>query len=303
MCFSQSQKQNSTAKLDPYSPARSGIDQAIGGITGWMNDPASRATYQGPRTVGMSDLTRQGRDALADTRGLDASSAFFANLMGGKGGSNPAAVGDINPYLQQLVKSAQSAVMPSINSTFSNAGMTGSTLHQGSLMEGLTNATAQPLFNAFENNQNRRFSAYENDMQRRMAAAGQMPALEAERAQRMLGAGQIGEGYQRDKIAADQAAFNEAKTAGVLPYLTGGDALRGFGSTFGTQTQRSKSSTDPGLGNQILGGAMMGLQMMAGLPPMGGLGGGMSGLMGGGQQPFMGGGPIVGNQNAWNGWR
>jgi hypothetical protein len=261
------QSGRSTQKTTAYAPAQPGIDASIGGVTSWMNDPASREVYGGQRTVDPSAYTQQGLADYANVGAARESSDYLRGVIGGQG---------FNPYMDQLTESVRASVMPGVNASFSAAGMGGSSAHQGVLAREIGRATAPHLF-----------GAYENDQARRMQAAGMLPGVDERIGQRQIEAGQIGEGYDRERIAAEQAKFNEQKYAGLEPYATGMGLLGGIGQQFGTTTGKSTSTTSskPSLGQTIGGIAGMGLGLMSGNPM--GMIGGASGMMGGGSSAGM----------------
>lgn len=268
---SSKQTSKSVNKTTAYEPAKPGIDAGIGGVTSWMNDPASKAVYDGPRTVDPSAWTQAGLSEYAGAGGARTSADYLKGVIGGNG---------FNPYMDKLLESVRASTMPGINAAFSVNGMGGSTMNQGVLARELGRATAAPLFNA-----------YENDQARRMQAAGMLPGIDERIGQRQIEAGQIGEGYDRERIAAEQAKFNEQKYAGLEPYATALPLLNQTGAQFGTTTGKTTTSSTPSLGQQIAGGAMMAGSLAMG-NPMGMMGG--AGMMGGGSGGMMG--PVN-----WNG--
>lgn len=252
---------SSTQRTTAYEPAQAGINQSIGGVTNWMNDPASRAVYGGQRTVDPSAMTQSGLAAYGNTANPQASVDHLRGVIGGQ---------NFNPFMDQLTESVRASTMPAINASFSANGMGGSSLHQGVMAREIARATAPHLFGAFE-----------NDQQRRMQAAGMLPGIDERIGQRQIEAGQIGESYDRERIAADRQAFDERQMAGLRPFATGMGLLSGVGSQFGTTTGNSTQTTrsTPSLGQQIAGGAMMAGSLFSG-NPMAAMGG--AGMMGGG---------------------
>jgi len=246
--------QNSTITKSPYDPAQPAIKQSISGVQNWLSNPASSAAYQG----GMSGWTKQGLDNLGASTGAKASSDYLQRVVNGD------YLNAGNPYQSDLDASIRSAVMPSINATFSNAGMAGSTMHQGMLMKGLTEGLAAP-----------RYQNYQAERSAQGQAAGLLPQVDAQAAQQALTAGQIKEGY-------DKAQWDENRTAGLRPYLETQGLLGTYGNMGGTSTGTSTSSSSPSLGQQILGGGMMGLSMLGGgSNPLGMIGAQTRGLFGG----------------------
>lgn len=274
-------KQTQTQTRTPYAAAVPGLNNAASSVTSWMNDPNASAAYDGQRVAGMTDTTRQGLDRLSTGAGANTSMGYLNDVIGGK------YLDAQNPHLQQLTDSIKSQVMPNVNAQFSNAGMVGSTMHQGSLARGMSDALATPLF-----------AQYNTERGLQQQAAGMLPGIDAGAAQNQVLAGQTAEGYDQRVLDAQRAAFEEAqaKRSAQLQQATG--MLGSIGNAGGTST--TTGTTQPGLGSQLLGGAMA----------LGGLyTGGMFGGMGQVANSAMYGNnglPWSSNPNAtWNGstWR
>jgi len=253
----QTQSQNS--RRDPYAPAVPLLNQTAGGVSSYLSNPNSFAVYGGDRVAQMSDATRGGIDQLAGQAGANQSAGYLSRVLNGDY-LNPG-----NPYTSQLVDSIRSSVMPSVNDTFSNAGMTGSTLHQGALMRGLSDAVAAPLFNS-----------YQQERQNQMSAAQMLPGVESGAALNRIQAGQLGEGYDQRNIDAARQQFAETQMAPLMPYANASGIIGQIANAGGTSSGTSTSTSTPSLGSQILGGAMMGASVLS-APYTGGLG-----MMGGG---------------------
>lgn len=266
----QTQSQNS--RRDPYAPAVPLLNQTAGGVSSYLSNPNSSAVYGGDRVAQMSDATRGGIDQLAGQAGANQSAGYLSRVLNGDY-LNPG-----NPYTSQLVDSIRSSVMPSVNGTFSNAGMTGSTLHQGALMRGLSDAVAQPLFASFEAERNRQQQASEL-----------LPQIDSGAALNRIQAGQLSEGYDQRNIDAARQQFAETQTAPLMPYANASGIIQGIANAGGTSSGTTTSTSTPSLGSQILGGAMMGASIL-GAPFTGGaslgLMGAGSGMMGGGLTNF-----------------
>lgn len=266
----QTQTQNS--RRDPYAAAVPLLNQQAAGINGYLSNPNSFATYGGPRVAQMSGTTQGGIDQLAGQAGANQSTGYLSNVLNGDY-LNPG-----NPYTSQLVDSIRSSVMPSINSTFSNAGMSGSTLHQGTLMRGLSDAVAQPLFQNYQNERN-------NQTQ----AAQLLPQIESGAALNQIQAGQLREGYDQRNYDAARQQFAETQMAPLMPYANAGGLIGQIANSGGTSSGTSTSTSSPSLGSQILGGAMMGASVlgapMTGGASLAGLGSGLTNFMGGMTMP------------------
>lgn len=246
---SSKQTQKSTQTRSPYKPATGMIDQSISGVQNWMNDPSSKAAFDYTPNA----MTSQGIDKLGGASGANQSSAYLSDVLSGK------YLNAENPYQADLDASIRASVMPSINSTFSQAGMSGSTAHQGALMQGLTSGLAAP-----------RYQQYQNERGAMGNAAGLLPQVDAQAAQQQIQAGQLREGY-------DKAQFDEDRTAGLRPYLETQGLLSTYGNMGGTSSGTTTSTSSPSLGQTIAGGAMTGLGLMTGSPRMGMIGQGMGG--------------------------
>ena len=245
----QTQKQTQTR--DPYSPAKPAINQSIAGVQSWLSDPSSKAAYDWE----MDPFTKAGVANLGAAQGATASRDYLTGVLNGD------YLNQGNPYQADLDASIRSAVMPSVNSTFSQAGMSGSTAHQGALTQGLTSGLAAPR--------------YQNYMAERAAqgqAAGLLPGVDASIGQQQLTAGQINEGY-------DRAKFEEDRLAGLRPYLETQGILGQYGNMGGTSTGTTTSKSTPSLGQTIAGGVMTGVGLMSGMPGIGMIGQGIGNTM------------------------
>jgi hypothetical protein len=252
------QTQTQTQERNPYNPAKPAIDQSIKGVQSWLSNPASKAAYEG----GMSDWTQQGLGHLAEAGGAQASSDYLTGVLKGD------YLNQGNPYQTALDNSIISSVMPSVNATFSNSGMSGSTTHQGTLMQGLSSGLAAP-----------RYQNYQMERGNQQQAAGMLPGVDAQVGQQQVAAGQSQEAY-------DRAKFEEQRTAGLRPYLETQGLLQGYGNMGGTSTSTSTSQQKPGLAQTIAGGAMAGIGMMSGIPGMGMIGQGLGNMAMGAPQGY-----------------
>lgn len=151
-----------------------------------------------------------------------------------------------------------------------------------------------------------------------------LPGIDAARSKQMVEAGQLSEGYGQRNMDAERAAFEEAQQKRAQQLAIGTGLLGQIGQAGGSQTTNntgtadsyntatnagtatnvgqttgqnqsngtSTQSTNPGLGQSLLGAGMMGAGLFSG--GMFGMGGGNNGL------------PWASNPNAtWNGstWR
>lgn len=254
---SSKQTQTSTQTRDPYAPVKPAVNQSVAGVQKWLSDPASSAAYQGD----MSGWTKQGLNNLATSSGANASKDYLTDVLSGK------FLAQDNPWQADLDASIRSSVMPSVNSTFSQAGMSGSTAHQGALTQGLTSGLAAP-----------RYQNYMAERANMGQAAGLLPDVDNMISQNQITAGQTSEAY-------DRAQWEEQRLAGLRPYLETAPLLQGYGSMGGTSTGTSTSTTKTPIGETLLGAGMAGIGMMSGIPGIGGMSTVVPGMgsMGGGR--------------------
>ena len=258
---------NSTQTNTAYAPVKPVIDQGAGIMQDYLSNPKSNAVYQGPRVAGLSGDTQAGLGLMRGSTGANGAMDFYKQIMDTPAGGN-------NPAIQAMQDQIRRQVMATNAAQFSNAGMTGGTLHQGSLARGISDGLAQPLF-----------ASYENDMARRMAAAGGYQDADQTRIGNQMGAGQVMDSFNQAKINANMNKFEEQRTSPMRAWSEVAPLATQIGSQFGTQngTQTSvqKQQQSP---LAMAGGALMaGAGLMTGNPmmAMGALGGG-GGLFGGG---------------------
>ncbi len=239
-------KEKSTQQTvsQPWAPAQSALKGQIAGAEAWRDSPGASQAYSGDRVADMSSQTQQGIDTLTGGQGTQQTQDYLSRIIGGD------YLNQGNPYQADLDNSIRSAVAPSINATFSNAGMTGSTTHQGILQKGLTEGLAAP-----------RYQNYQNERAMQMQAAGMLPGVENGRATQLLTAGQTREGYDQREIEAAREAFEEQRTAGLRPYLETQPIFGQIGGMGGTQT--STQTKQPSLGQTITGAGLMGASLLA----------------------------------------
>ena len=300
---------------DPYAAAKPGLDLAAASARSYLADPTAAQAYGGPRVAGMSGMTAAGLGGMFGQQGASNSMGYLNDVIGGK------YLAADNPYLSQLTDSIKSQVMPGINSQFSASGMSGSTLHQGSLARGMSDALAQPLF-----------AQYNNERNQQMQAAGMLPGIDTAAQQARVAAGQTAEGYDQRNYDAQKAAYDEAQArraqqlqlgSGVLSQIGGvggttaadqsgytdnsqtqfnGGTQEGTnqanttgqtsGTMQGTTNGTTTTSQNPGLGQTLLGAGMLGTSLLTG-----GALGGVGSLLGGIGSSASGG--MFGNSGLW----
>lgn len=241
---------SSTQTNSAYQPVKPVIDQGAGIMQSYLSNPNSSAVYSGPRVASMSTDTLAGLGAMRDSAGAGASSQYLTDMLGSGAGS-------MNPQVQQMQDAIRRQVMAATNAQFSRAGITGGTQHQGSLAQGLADGMAQPLFNA-----------YENDMARKMQAAGLLPQVDQQAINNKIGAGQIMDSYNQNKINADMKAFEENRTAPMKAWSEVSPYAMQMGSAFGTQTGNSTTTSKQSQSplSMIGGGLMAGAGVLSGMP-------------------------------------
>lgn len=258
---------NTSQRRDPYDPARPGLNRVGSGVDSWLQDPSSFETYTGPRTVQMSDRTRQGLDTLFNSDGLHAAEDYLTNAM----------TSDINPHLSKLDAATKASLMPQINARISASGMSpGSSVDQNLVTKTLGNALADNHYNAFESNR-----------ARQLQAASMLPGVTNQIAQNEILAGQGGETYEQRDIDARRMQWEEERLAGLRPYMEAFPLLQGLGGMGGTMTgtNTTTNETRQNPWQTALGTGLMGAGMFfGGGAPLAGLFGGFgnNGSNGGG---------------------
>jgi hypothetical protein len=256
---SSSQTTKSTQTKTPYGPATGAINTGLNQVTNYLNNPNSNAVYSGPRVADLSGDTQNAISLLNSSTGANTSADYLTNLL-----NTPTNVAD-NPQVQALQDAIRRQVQATSNSNFSNAGTVGSTFNQESFSKGLSDGLAQPLF-----------QAYQNDQANKLSAAGLLPQVSQQAINNALTSGQIQDSYAQNKINADMQQFEDQRTAPIKAWSEVAPSLAQFGSTFGTTNGKQTTTTDPSLTSQILGGALTGAGLLSG-----GSTSGLSSLFGG----------------------
>lgn len=266
----QTTSQNSTSQNSAWAPTQPYLQQGVQGLGDWMSG-AGATSYQGPRVADFSSQTQQGLDRLMSSPGANTSANYYNSVLQGD------YLNEGNPYMQNLQDAVRANIMPQINSQFSANGLFGSTAHQGLMTRELSRGMAEPMF-----------AAYENERNRQQQAAGQLPGVDQIISGNYLQAGNMIDQHAQALLDANRQQFEEDRAAPVRGIMEAMPTLSGLGGQFGTQTSSgtSTSRSSPSLGQQIAGGALMGLSALAapatGGMSLGGLGAG-AGMMGGGQ--------------------
>jgi hypothetical protein len=249
---------SSTQTNEAYAPVKPVIDQGASIMGAYLNDPRSNAVYGGQRVADLSADTRAGMDQMRASTGANQSMDYLSGVLNSGAGQG-------NPQVAAMQDQIRRQVMAANAGMFSNAGMTGGTQHQESQSRGLADGMAQPLF-----------AAYEADRARQMQAAGLLPQIDQQRITNTLGAGNIQDSYNQNKINADRQLFEETRTAPMRAWSEVAPLATQIGSQFGTQTGNSTTTSQQKQSpmSMIAGGLMAGAGLMTGNPmmAMGGLG-------------------------------
>lgn len=260
--------QNTSNTNTAYAPVKPVLDTGAGIMGNYLNNPASNAVYSGPRVADLSADTTAGMDLMRQSSGANDSMGFLKGVLNTQAGSG-------NPEVQQMQDLIRRQVLAANAGMFSKAGQTGGTQHQAVQSRGLADGMAQPLF-----------AAYEADKARQMQAAGLLPQVDQQRITNTLGAGNIQDSYNQNKINSDMQAFEENRTAPLRAWSEVAPMAMQMGSQFGTQTGAMNGTTtqtqssNPGLASMIGGGLMAAAGAASGNPMM--AMGGAKGLFGGG---------------------
>lgn len=207
----------------PYEAAQPGINQGL-------------ADAQSLYNAGGFNVQPWEGDLVADRTGYQmaadaaAPGAVFG-AMGAGGAAQQAALRAMDPRASEAVRARViEDIMPSINSTFANSGMFGSSLHQQNLAKGLSSGLAE---------------VEDMAQARALQAAGMVPGLN----QAQFGALDYLSGVGAQQQAQEQAEIEaqvfqdqqrqSAEVAALQDYLS---LMSGAGSMFGVQSSRTRQS-------------------------------------------------------------
>lgn len=228
-----------TQEASPWGPAAQPLEQGIGDLTNmYQSGGLNISPFPGNWVPDMSSTSQQGINAIQS--GAQAMQGGLDGAINTVGSMTAPGAWDAQR------KNVIDQIMPAINGSFAGSGMTGSTLHQQNLAQGLSSglASAEQGFNA-----------------QQMQAAGMMPGLldaTLNPGRAMMGAGQYQDEYagrQREGEIQQFMLDQGSEAAALRDYLTILSTVGGqFGSQAGTQTQ------NPGLLG-ILGGGLQAASM------------------------------------------
>lgn len=238
------QSSTTTQNNAPYAPAQPLIDQGLADAQSMYESGGFNITpYQGDLVAGFTDSQNQAMGAAGGVAGM--------GLGGAQAGLN-AATRAMDPNAQsagfdQVRQNTIANIMPGINSTFAGSGMTGSTLHQQNLAQGLAAGLGGVENDAWQQNQNRS-----------LQAAGMIPGLNQAgygALDFLNGMGGQQQQFNQSQINANVLQDQQAQT-GELNALQDYLALTtGAGSQFGVQSSTSRKS-----GGGLMAALGMGLQ-------------------------------------------
>ena len=237
-----------------YAPYKPVVDQGAQISQDYLNNPNSTAVYGGPRVADLSADTQAGIGQLRGSQGATASRDYLTGLLGQGAGSN-------NPQIQALQDKLTREAQARVNAQFSASGTTNGTQHQQSFSQGIGDALAQPLF-----------QAYENDSNRQLQAANMLPGVDQGIINNRLGAGEIQDSYNQNKINADRGAFEERRTAPIRAWNEVGPQAAQIAAQFGTQQGKQTQSTQTPVAQQVLGAGLAAAGLASGIPGLGSLG-------------------------------
>lgn len=278
-------KSETKTETKPYGPA-----------IGPINDILARASQYGANT-GMFTPTFSGytQDAVAGLGNLGRGPNQAAQMYGsaantaagglgtGYGVMSANARGDYlnaNPYLDRVIGTTQQNTADAVNRQFSGMGRYGSGAHTASLTRELGNIEAQARlsnYNTERSNQNQAADA----LARFGLGAGDI-------AQQGMGAQAQQLGYLNQAGQMQDAMDQSVREAPLRATEWQSGLTVPIAQLGGTQQGTTTQTVKPSIGQQILGGGMMGLGLLTG-NPFGGSGGilgalgGLGGLTSGGQ--------------------
>jgi hypothetical protein len=265
-----------TQERSPWAPAQGNLQTVLGNASELSGDLSNfTPTYSGTTQAGIQGLESAAsnmtgaRDALGNvvpgsTQGFNVGLGQLSNVA--SGGTLGA-----NPYLDQVIAQSREGVTNAVNGQFAGAGRYGSAAHTGALTKGLGQMEMQARLGNYTSERGAQDAAARAIYGGGFQGAGMAGALDQSQllpAQVMLQAGALRDAQSEAERTAPLRA-TEWLNSQSLP-------IAGAGGT-ATGTQTTVQPNNP-LG-QILGGAQMGLGLLASpMPGAGSLLGGLSGL-------------------------
>lgn len=237
--------------------------------------------YQGQGYVSPSQATQTGLQALQARAGAGspltgaAQQQLYGTIQGDYLSGNPFFSGAFQPAAQAATTEFNKAI-GDVTSSASKAGRYGS-----GAMTGLQGAAAGQLAQKLTGTAGQlAYQNYADERARQQAATMAAPSLaEADYADinKMLAAGQLGEGYQQQALAADMAKYGYEK---ALPQTQLTNYLSNIGLVPKAQTTTTQTPYFTNPTASALGTGLLGVQLLGGLDKMG------TGGTGGLQQGF-----------------
>jgi len=257
-----------TQERSPWAPAQDNLKTVLGNASTLSGDVSNfTPTYSGSTQAGIAGLEGAApnltgaRDALGNV--VPGSTAGFGVGLGQMTDVASGAMLGANPYLDQVIAQSREGVTNAVNGQFAGAGRYGSAAHTGALTKGL----GQMEMNARMGNYTTERAAQDNAARglygggfQGAAMGGALDQAQLTPYQVMLQAGALRDAQSEAERTAPLRA-TEWLNAQSLPIAGAG------GSATGTATIVQPSNP---LGT-ILGGAQMGLGLLAGGPQSTGL--------------------------------
>ena len=144
----------------PWQPAQGQLLAAGNTISNTVN--AQQPNLQNQANDLRQYLPGLNAQAFGPQAGINSAMGYNQDVLGGK------YLGQGNPYMQGMLNQTNQLVGNSVNTTFSNAGRTGSGNHEYALANGLANA-----------DNSMQYQNYSQERNAQSTAAGQMPSLNA----------------------------------------------------------------------------------------------------------------------------
>lgn len=238
--------QTSTTTQDnkPYEAAQPLIDQGLADAEALYNSGGFNISpYEGQL---VADQTTNQQAAFGAASGV-AGQGLYSTQAAQQAAQQAMDPNARSAGFDQVRQNTIANIMPGINSTFAGSGMTGSTLHQQNLAQGLAAGLGGVENDAWQQGQNRS-----------LQAAGMIPGLNQSGQNSINFLNDIGQQQQvQDQAQLSAAALQDqqAKTSelnGLQDYLS---LTTGAGSQFGVQSSTSRQS-----GGGLLGALGAGAQ-------------------------------------------
>lgn len=278
-------------KADPWEPAQPYILEGLNAASDmWKSDPnqfvirpwegqytadMDKAQFGAQRRISelgssQSQFLENNQNQFAQTRDQIASDPYNPTFQRAVDSATIDPMG--NGMRERITQNVAEGVMPNINSTFGNSGMTGSSLHSAAAAKGMASALAPIELEAANLAQERALRA--GSMAQGAMEANRSQALQAQGMAPALAMSTFAPLQEKERVGAERTKRAQIELAGDMQAFTQNQAgpidainnylalTSGLGGQFGTSS--STATSNPGLLG-MLGFGLQGAGLLGGL--------------------------------------